>query len=52
MTKLKSYSRGYASLIMILSRIWESPIFVKLDILLNGELVDALSTIACTVTNL
>jgi GTP-binding protein LepA len=42
--RLKSVSRGYASLDYHLAGWWESPM-VKLDILVSGDPVDALSTI-------
>ena len=42
--RLKSVSRGYASLDYHLSGTWESPM-VKLDILVAGDPVDALSLI-------
>jgi GTP-binding protein LepA len=42
--RLKSASKGYASLDYQLSGYWTSPL-VKLDILVNGDNVDALSTI-------
>src|ERR1051326_2530775 len=43
--RLKTISRGYASLDYHVTGYWESPL-VKLDILVNDEPVDALSTIA------
>jgi GTP-binding protein LepA len=43
--RLKTLSRGYASLDYHVTGFWASPL-VKLDILVNGEPVDALSTIA------
>jgi GTP-binding protein LepA len=43
--KLKTLSRGYASLDYHVTGFWESPL-VKMDILVNGEPVDALSLIA------
>jgi GTP-binding protein LepA len=42
--RLKTISRGYASLDYHVSGYWESKL-VKLDILVNGDPVDALSTI-------
>src|SRR4026209_2442731 len=42
--KLKTISRGYASLDYHVTGYWESPLF-KMDILVNGEPVDALSII-------
>src|SRR6186997_2907988 len=42
--RLKTISRGYASLDYHVTGYWESPL-VKMDILVNGDPVDALSTI-------
>ena len=42
--RLKTLSRGYASLDYHVTGFWESPL-VKMDILVNGEPVDALSLI-------
>jgi GTP-binding protein LepA len=42
--RLKTMSRGYASLDYHVTGYWESPL-VKMDILVNGDPVDALSLI-------
>src|SRR5260370_17677590 len=42
--RLKSVSRGYASLDYVLAGTWVSPM-VKMDILIGGDPVDALSII-------
>jgi GTP-binding protein LepA len=42
--KLKTLSKGYASLDYHVTGFWESPL-VKMDILVNGDAVDALSLI-------
>jgi GTP-binding protein LepA len=42
--KLKTMSRGYASLDYHVTGFWESPL-VKMDILVNGDPIDALSII-------
>jgi GTP-binding protein LepA len=42
--KLKTISRGYGSLDYHVTGYWESPL-VKMDILVNGDPVDALSSI-------
>ena len=42
--RLKTVSRGYASLDYHVSGFWESPL-VKMDILVNGDPIDALSVI-------